>query len=93
MVTAVLLIKVDRGRMVEVAESLAGIKGVSEVYSVAGRFDLVAMLRVREPEDMAELVTQEIVKVSGIRETETLTAFRAYSRHDLEAAFALGLPE
>lgn len=93
MVTAVLLIKVDRGRVVEVAESLASIKGVSEVYSVAGRFDLVAMLRVREPEDMAHLVTRELVKVSGICETETLTAFQAFSRHDLEAAFSLGLPE
>ena len=93
MVTAVLLMKVDRGRVVEVAESLAGIQGVSEVYSVAGRFDLVAILRVRQTEDMANLVTREIIKVSGIRETETLTAFQAYSRHDLDAAFALGLAE
>jgi len=93
MVTAVLLMKVDRGRVVEVAESLAEVEGVAEVYSVAGRFDLVAILRVRRAEDMANLVTREIVKVSGIRETETLTAFQAFSRHDLEAAFSLGLPE
>jgi len=93
MVTAVLLMKVDRGRVVEVAESLAEVEGVAEVYSVAGRFDLVAILRVRRTEDMANLVTREIVKVSGIRETETLTAFQAFSRHDLEAAFSLGLPE
>ena len=93
MVTAVLLMKVDRGRVVEVAESLAEVEGVAEVYSVAGRFDQVAILRVRRTEDMANLVTREIVKVSGIRETETLTAFQAFSRHDLEAAFSLGLPE
>ena len=93
MVTAVLLMKVERGKVIEVAETLASIPGISEVYSVAGRFDLVAILRVRQTEDMANLVTREVVKVQGIRETETLTAFRAYSRHDLEAAFSLGLPE
>ncbi len=90
MVTAILLINAERGRVIEVAQSLAEIDGIAEVYSVAGRFDLVAILRVRQAEDMAQLVTAEIVKVPGIRETETLTAFRAYSRHDLEAAFSLG---
>ncbi len=90
MVNAILLIKVERGRVIQVAEALAGVEGVSEVYSVAGRYDLVAILRVRQPDDMARLVTAEIVKVQGIRETETLTAFQAYSRHDLEAAFSLG---
>ncbi len=93
MVTAVLLMKVERGKVVEVAEALASIPGISEVYSVAGRFDLVAMLRVRQTEDMADLVTKQIVQVQGITETETLTAFRAYSRHDLDAAFSLGLSE
>ena len=90
MVTAILLINAERGRVIEVAQSLAEIDGIAEVYSVAGRFDLVAIIRVRQAEDMAQLVTAEIVKVPGIRETETLTAFRAYSRHDLEAAFSLG---
>lgn len=90
MVTAILLINAERGRVIEVAQSLAEIDGIAEVYSVAGRFDLVAILRVRQAEDMAQLITAEIVKVPGIRETETLTAFRAYSRHDLEAAFSLG---
>ena len=90
MVTAILLIKVERGKVVQVAETLAGVAGITEVYSVAGRYDLVAILRVRQPEDMAQLVTTDIVKVQGIQETETLTAFRAYSRHDLEAAFSLG---
>jgi DNA-binding Lrp family transcriptional regulator len=90
MVTAILLINAERGRVIEVAQSLAEVDGIAEVYSVAGRFDLVAIVRVRQAEDMAQLVTSEIVKVPGIRETETLTAFRAYSRHDLEAAFSLG---
>ena len=93
MVTAILLMKIDRGKVIEVAETLAGLPGISEVYSVAGRFDLVAIIRVRHSEDMANLVTREVVKVQGIRKTETLTAFRAYSRHDLEAAFSLGLSE
>jgi len=93
MVTAILLMKVERGKVSEVAEILAAIPGISEVYSVAGRYDLVAIIRVRHTEDMANLVTGEVVKVQGIRETETLTAFRAYSRHDLEAAFSLGLAE
>ncbi len=72
------------------AETLANIAGISEVYSVAGRYDLVAILRVRDTEDLARLVTSEVGKVAGIVETETLFAFRAYSRHDLEAAFSLG---
>jgi DNA-binding Lrp family transcriptional regulator len=91
MVTAILLMKVQRGKVIEVAEALAGLAGISEVYSVAGRFDLVAILRVQQTEDMANVVTKEVVKVPGIVETETLTAFRAYSRHDLDAAFSLGL--
>ncbi len=90
MVTAILLMKVERTKVIEVAETLAGINGISEVYSVAGRYDLVAILRVRQAEDMAQLVTSEVVKVQGIRETETLMAFRAYTLHDLESAFSLG---
>jgi DNA-binding Lrp family transcriptional regulator len=90
MVTAVLLMKVERGRVNEVAEALADVPGITEVYSVAGRYDLVAVIRVRETEEMAELVTGRLAAVPGICDTETLTAFRAYSRHDLEAAFSLG---
>ena len=93
MVTAVVLLRVAREKIVAVAETLAEMDGVTEVYSVSGRYDLVAILRVRQAEDMARLVTGEIVKVQGINETETLMAFRAYSRHDLEAAFALGSVE
>jgi len=90
MVTAMVLMEVERDRINEVAERLADTPGVSEVYSVAGRYDLVAMIRVRKNEELADLVTSQLLKVEGIRQTETLIAFRAYSRHDLEAAFALG---
>ena len=90
MVTAIILLNIERGQVNEVSERLAGIPGISEVYSVAGRFDLVAMIRVRKNEDLADLVTAQMLKVPGIQRTETLIAFRAYSRHDLEAAFSLG---
>lgn len=91
MVTAVVLMKVARGSIHDTAQELAGIKGISEVYSVAGRYDLVALLRVPRNEDLAELVTRRIVALDTIEDTETLIAFRSYSRHDLEAMFAVGL--
>ncbi|MFQ6045453.1 MAG: Lrp/AsnC family transcriptional regulator [Gemmatimonadales bacterium] len=90
MVTAVVLINVQRDSINEVAEHLAAMDGVSEVYSVAGRYDLVAIVRVRTNEELAEIVTARMLKTKGIVGTETLIAFRAYSRHDLEAAFSLG---
>lgn len=91
MVTSIVLMNVERGRVQEVAEALAAIPGVSEVYSVGGRYDLVALLRVKANEDLADLVTHQISTVEGIVQTETLIAFRAYSRHDLEAMFSLGM--
>jgi len=90
MVTAFVLVDVERGRIGPVAEALAGIDGVAEVYSVAGRFDLVAVLRVPTNEAMAELVTSGLLGLDGVLRTETLPAFRAYSRHDLDAMFDLG---
>lgn len=90
MVTAIVLMEVERDRINAVAQQLAERDGVSEVYSVAGRYDLVAILRVRKNEDLADLITSELLGIGGIRNTETLIAFRAYSRHDLEAAFSLG---
>ncbi|HZP41792.1 MAG TPA: Lrp/AsnC ligand binding domain-containing protein [Candidatus Binatia bacterium] len=83
MVHAVALLNVARGRINEVAETLADLEGVSEVYSVAGRFDLVVVIRVKATEDLAELVTGRMLKVPGIEHSETLIAFRAYSRKDL----------
>jgi len=91
MVTAIVLICAERGQVNQVAQALLEIEGVSEVYSVGGRYDLVAMLRVRDNEALAEAVTEHLQKVAGIRETETLIAFRTQSRHDLERMFSIGL--
>ncbi|RIK43566.1 MAG: AsnC family transcriptional regulator [Chloroflexi bacterium] len=91
MVTTLVLINVSHGKINEVAETLAEMEGISEVYSVAGRYDLVALIRVKTNEQMADLVTNKMLKVEGIEKTETLIAFRAHSRHDLEAMFSLGL--
>ncbi len=91
MVTAIILLKVAHSQINEVAERLAEMKGVSEVYSVGGRYDLVVMIRVRTNEELADLVTREMLKLTSIVSTETLIAFRAYSRHDLEAMFSVGL--
>ena len=90
MVAAVVLMNVERDQINEVAEKLAAMDGVSEVYSVAGRYDLVVVLRVKTNEQLADLVTSKMLKLKGIKQTETLIAFRAFSRYDLEAAFSLG---
>ena len=90
MVTAIVLIKTDVHQVPETAQALADLPHVSEVYSVAGEFDLVAIVRVREHDELADVVTGEIAKLPTITATETLTAFRAYSRHDLERLFAIG---
>ena len=91
MITAVVLIDAVHDRIAEVAQRLADIDGVSEVYSVTGRFDLVAMVRVTEHDQLADVIAGKVDAVPGVERTETLIAFRAYSRHDLEAAFSLGL--
>jgi DNA-binding Lrp family transcriptional regulator len=90
MVSAVVLLSVDHDRIHETAQALAEIEGVSEVYSVAGRFDLVAVVRVHSNEDLAELVPGRMLKLEHVRGAETLIAFRVYSRRDLDAAFSLG---
>lgn len=90
MVTAVILFTVAREHIKEVAEQLAAMPEVSDVFSVAGKFDLVAIVRVQANEELADLVTDRMVRLSGIKETETLIAFRAYSRKDIEAGFSLG---
>lgn len=90
MVNAIILLKVERAAIREVGETLASYPEVSEVYSVAGTFDLVALVRVRANEDLAELVTDRMVRVPGITHTETLIAFRAWARRDLEGGFSVG---
>ncbi|NDL57292.1 Lrp/AsnC ligand binding domain-containing protein [Phytoactinopolyspora mesophila] len=90
MITAIVFIQADVARIPEVAEKIAALDGVSEVYSVTGEIDLVAMVRVRTHEAVADVVADRLNKIEGVLNTETHIAFRAYSRHDLEAAFALG---
>ncbi len=75
------------------AEAIAEIDGVSEVYSVTGDVDLVAMVRVREHDALADVIAVRLSKVSGVLSTDTHIAFRTYSRHDLESAFALGVDD
>lgn len=89
MVTAVVLINVRTEETSRVAEELSSMPGVSEVYSVAGNYDLVTVLRVKDNESLAALVTDRLRKLEGITRTETLIAFRAYSRHDLDSLFSL----
>ncbi|MFE9421881.1 Lrp/AsnC ligand binding domain-containing protein [Kitasatospora sp. NPDC006697] len=91
MITAIVLVKSSVDRIPEIAEAIAAIEGVSEVYSVTGGYDLVAMVRVRRHEDLAEIIPGRLNKVPGVASTETHIAFRTYSQHDLEAAFAIGL--
>lgn len=90
MVSALVLLNVDRDKVNEVAEQLAGQAGISEVYSVAGQFDLVAIIRVKDNEGLADLVTKHLLKVKGITRSQTLIAFQVYSRHDLETMFSIG---
>jgi DNA-binding Lrp family transcriptional regulator len=87
MVAAVVLIRAVPGDVPALARRIAGIAGVTEVYSVSGEWDLIAVLRVKEYERIAEIVTEEIAQVSGIERTNTLTAFRVYSKQDLERAW------
>ena len=91
MVNAIVLLNIARARVGEVAEKLAVMEGISEVYSVAGRFDLVVMVRVKNNEALADIVTNKMQKLDAIEATETLIAFRAYSQHDLEGMFSIGM--
>ena len=91
MITAIVFVQSDVDRIQEVAETIAALPEVSEVYSVTGSVDLIAMVRVRAHDELAEAITGRLTKIPGIVHTETHIAFRAYSRHDLEATFSLGL--
>ena len=90
MLSAFVFVQAEPSRVAELASELAEIDGVAEVYSVTGDDDLVAIVRVREHEQLADVVTRHIACCDGIEATRTLVAFRAYSRHDLESMFALG---
>ena len=91
MITAFVLIQVARGQVGALAQTLADLPGVAEVYSVSGPHDLVAIARVASADDLSVLVTDRLAGLSGIVSTQTLLAFRAYSRHDLESLFEVGL--
>ncbi|WP_157244442.1 Lrp/AsnC family transcriptional regulator [Nonomuraea typhae] len=93
MVTAIVHINAEVDRIPEVAQTIAEIDGVSEVYSITGEYDLLAMVRVAAYEEIAEVIPGRLNKVPGVLHTETHIAFRTYSKHDLESAFSLGLPE
>ena len=93
MVTAVVNLNIAVDRIPEVAQAIADLDGVGEVYSVAGDVDLIAILRVRDHEDLSDLVAGRINKVPGVLRSHTMIAFRAYSKSSLDAAFALGLEE
>lgn len=91
MITAIVLVNARVDRIPEVAQAIAEIPGVSEVYSVTGDADLIAMVRVRVHDELAEVIAGTLNKVPGVLATQTHIAFQAFSRHDLEAAFSLGL--
>lgn len=93
MVTAIVLIKTAQGSAPDVAQALVELPGITEAYSVAGSYDLVAIARVRDHEKLADLVAGKVQKVAGITATNTLIAFRAYSQHDLEAMWDIGNEE
>ena len=91
MTNAIILLKVRKDRINDVAETIADLDGVSEVYSVAGQYDLAAIVRVSGDSQVAALVTEKILMIEGIVSSETLIAFRAYSRYDLEHMFSIGM--
>jgi DNA-binding Lrp family transcriptional regulator len=93
MVSAVILLVVEKSKINEVAEQLVDMKGITEVYSVAGQYDLVAIARVRDNEGIADAVTRQMLKIDGIIRSETLIAFRVFSRYDLERIFSIGADE
>ena len=92
-ITAIVLVHTAADRIPETAQAIADLDGVSEVYSCAGDVDLIAIVRVREFDEIADVIAGSISKTPGVVGTETHIAFRAYSRHDLEEAFAIGYPD
>jgi DNA-binding Lrp family transcriptional regulator len=90
MVNALVLIECEIDRIQEAAREIADLDGVSEVYSVAGEIDLVAIVRVRTHEELQRVIPEGVARVDGVARTETLIAFQVFSRHDLEALFSVG---
>ena len=92
-VHAVVLIQCDVDGIAAAAEAIADVDGVSEVYSVAGEFDLVAIVRVAAHDDLSKVIPGGIARVDGVERTESLIAFQVYSKHDLERMFSIGFDE
>jgi DNA-binding Lrp family transcriptional regulator len=90
MVTSIILIQIERTKINETAQTLSAIPGISEVYSVSGTYDLIAIARVASNEDLSELITDQLLKIASILKTETMLAFKTYSKHDLESLFSIG---
>jgi DNA-binding Lrp family transcriptional regulator len=90
MIHAFVLIKADREAMHSLGGKLADVEGVTEAYSITGEWDFVAIIRLRQAEELAELVTVRLSRIRGIRETHTMVAFEVFSQHDLEAMFSIG---
>lgn len=90
MLAAFVLIRAEPARVADLATELTDLDGVAEVYSVAGDHDLVVVVRVRDHDDLAEVVTRRVAALPGINETRTMIAFKAFSRHDLDAMWSLG---
>ncbi|MDJ0919029.1 MAG: Lrp/AsnC ligand binding domain-containing protein [Woeseiaceae bacterium] len=91
MVTAIVLIEAETSRIPELADQIVNMEGVQELFSVAGRHDLVAIVKVARNEDLADVISDKMRNLEGIVATETMIAFRAYSKSELEAGFELGL--
>lgn len=91
MVTSIILINVERTKINQVAEQLADMDGISEVYSVSGKYDLIVVARVKSNDDLANLVTKKLLTIDAILKSETMLAFKAFSRHDLDAMFNIGM--
>jgi DNA-binding Lrp family transcriptional regulator len=90
MTHAIVLIQAETTKLGTLGSELAGIEGVAEAYSVTGEWDFVAILRLREQDQLAQVVTGRLSQLDGVRRTQTMVAFEAYSRHDLEALFSVG---
>lgn len=89
MITFIVLINTERGKVNTIAESLVNIPQISEVFSVTGNYDLVAIARAKTNDDIASLVTEQLADIQGIAKTDTMLAFKAYSKQDLESMFAI----
>ena len=91
MVTGIVFLTVERDKINTVAQKIVSFDGISEVYSVGGRVDLAAIIRARDNEQLADIVTDHLLKVEGIITSETMMAFKVYSKHDLERMFSIGV--